>query len=236
MGTAPLDLAGWRFLIDTVKSFPLPETVLPAGQPLSAPLPAGSLERQRRAADAGQFVATARRRRRLRRRRSAAGLEHQLRLSAAGPTFVILANARIQDATRLTRLAGAPLARRVPRSAGAGAAHWIPAFPAAFAGMTNTRTASGCAIKSPMLGNARFSRRGATSSEAAAVFDGIAAKGGRRGATVGPSKPWERAKVGRSRRYRFGSIGALRLRAVRARPRAARNRRCRRGAREIRRA
>jgi hypothetical protein len=43
MGTAPLDLAGWRFLIDTVKSFPLPETVLPAGQPLSAPLPAGSL-------------------------------------------------------------------------------------------------------------------------------------------------------------------------------------------------
>ena len=43
MGTAPLDLAGWRFLIDTVKSFPLPETVLAAGQPLSAPLPAGSL-------------------------------------------------------------------------------------------------------------------------------------------------------------------------------------------------
>jgi hypothetical protein len=43
MGTAPLDLAGWRFLIDTVKSFPLPETVLPAGQPMSAQLPAGSL-------------------------------------------------------------------------------------------------------------------------------------------------------------------------------------------------
>ena len=43
MGTAPLDLGGWRLLIDTVKSFPLPETVLAPGQPLGAPLPAGSL-------------------------------------------------------------------------------------------------------------------------------------------------------------------------------------------------
>ena len=43
MGTAPLDLGGWRLLIDTVKSFPLPQTVLAPGQPLGAPLPAGSL-------------------------------------------------------------------------------------------------------------------------------------------------------------------------------------------------
>jgi hypothetical protein len=51
MATAPLDLGGWRLLIDRVKSFPLPETVLaPPGQPLGAPLPAGSLS------DAGRLL------------------------------------------------------------------------------------------------------------------------------------------------------------------------------------
>jgi hypothetical protein len=50
MATAPLDLGGWRLLIDTVESFPLPETVLAPGQPLGAPLPAGSLS------DAGRLL------------------------------------------------------------------------------------------------------------------------------------------------------------------------------------
>jgi len=43
MGVSPLDLTGWRLLIDTVTSFRLPATSLPPGQPLSTPLPAGSL-------------------------------------------------------------------------------------------------------------------------------------------------------------------------------------------------
>ncbi len=43
MGAAALDLTGWRLLVDTVTSFPLPATILAAGQPFSAPLPAGSL-------------------------------------------------------------------------------------------------------------------------------------------------------------------------------------------------
>ena len=43
MGEAALDLTGWRLLIDTVTSFPLPATTLAPGQPLSIPLPAGSL-------------------------------------------------------------------------------------------------------------------------------------------------------------------------------------------------
>jgi uncharacterized protein YukJ len=43
MGAGPLDLTGWRLLVDTVTSFPLPAANLSPGQPLSAPLPAGSL-------------------------------------------------------------------------------------------------------------------------------------------------------------------------------------------------
>jgi uncharacterized protein YukJ len=43
MGAAPLDLTGWRLLVDAVTSFPLPATILAPGQPFSAPLPAGSL-------------------------------------------------------------------------------------------------------------------------------------------------------------------------------------------------
>src|ERR1700677_4481338 len=51
---------------------------------------------------------------------------------AWGSRPVILAKARIQNATRPCRWAGAPLARMVSRPAAAHRGHWIPAF----AGMT----------------------------------------------------------------------------------------------------
>ncbi len=44
MGAGPLDLAGWRLLIDAEVSFPLPATKINPGQPLSVPLPAGALK------------------------------------------------------------------------------------------------------------------------------------------------------------------------------------------------
>ena len=43
MSASPLDLTGWRLLVDAEISFPLPARVLAPGEPLSLPLPAGAL-------------------------------------------------------------------------------------------------------------------------------------------------------------------------------------------------
>ncbi|MGO9740306.1 MAG: DUF2278 family protein [Roseiarcus sp.] len=44
MSAAPLDLVGWRLMIDAEISFPLPPRRLDPGEPMSVPLPAGALD------------------------------------------------------------------------------------------------------------------------------------------------------------------------------------------------
>jgi uncharacterized protein YukJ len=46
MGAAPIDLSGWAVTIDAGARFALPNTQLPASQPLSVPLPDASLDNQ----------------------------------------------------------------------------------------------------------------------------------------------------------------------------------------------